>query len=305
LLEIPTMHLACLALAFLAQDPNAPVAASAAAQQQNVTTRESLVELAFEAVSAMPEVPHARNRCRAQEAERYDVLAMDLPGHGFTRNAGRLDASLDAMTEGLKALLQAERFAPAWIIGHSAGAAIALRLAVQLRPLPRGVVALNGALKPFGGPAALIAPVMAKALAVNPLVHHALARGGRDPARVARLIEATGSRPGADYLKFYGRLFGDPRHVSGTLSMMANWNVSGLVAPFMRAGIAMHQIVGLKDRAVPPAHAEDLARRFETITLERLAGLGHLAHEENAPRVAAAIFNSIDEARAESRKSGT
>jgi len=238
-------------------------------------------------------------------AERYDVLAMDLPGHGFTRNAGRLDASLDAMTEGLKALLQAERFAPAWIIGHSAGAAIALRLAVQLRPLPRGVVALNGALKPFGGPAALIAPVMAKALAVNPLVHHALARGGRDPARVARLIEATGSRPGADYLKFYGRLFGDPRHVSGTLSMMANWNVSGLVAPFMRAGIAMHQIVGLKDRAVPPAHAEDLARRFETITLERLAGLGHLAHEENAPRVAAAIFNSIDEARAESRKSGT
>ncbi len=238
-------------------------------------------------------------------AERYDVLAMDLPGHGFTRSSGRLDASLDAMTEGLKALLQAERFVPGWIIGHSAGAAIALRLALQLRPLPRGVIALNGALKPFGGPAALIAPVLAKALAVNPLVHHALARGGRDPARVARLIEATGSRPGADYLKFYGRLFGDPRHVSGTLSMMANWDVSGLVAPFMNAGIAMHQIVGLKDRAVPPAHAEDLARRFETITLERLAGLGHLAHEEDAPRVAAAIFNTLDGTRVQSRKSGT
>ena len=238
-------------------------------------------------------------------AERHDVLAMDLPGHGFTRSTGRSDASLEAMTNGLIALLQAERFVPGWIIGHSAGAAIALRLALQLRPRPRGVIALNGALRPFGGPAALIAPVMAKALAVNPLVHHALAHGGRDPARVARLIEATGSNPGADYLKFYSRLFGDPGHVSGTLSMMANWNVSGLVAPFMRAGIAMHQIVGLRDKAVPPAHAEDLARRFQAITLKRLEGLGHLAHEEDAPRVAAVILEKLDETQAQSRKSGT
>lgn len=76
------MHLACLALAFLAQDPKAPVAAPATAQQEHVTTRESLVELAFEAVSAMPEVPHARNRCRAQESIVQAALAMDLPGHG-------------------------------------------------------------------------------------------------------------------------------------------------------------------------------------------------------------------------------
>jgi magnesium chelatase accessory protein len=238
-------------------------------------------------------------------ADRFDVLAMDLPGHGFTRSAGRLDASLDGMTDGLKALIKAERFVAGWIIGHSAGAAIAVRLAPQLQPLPHGVISLNGALKPFGGPAALIAPVMAKALAINPLVHHALARGGRDPARVARLIEGTGSRPGADYLEFYGRLFRDARHVSGTLSMMANWNVSGLVTPFVRTGIPMHQIVGLEDRAVAPAHAEELAERHPTITLERLPGLGHLAHEEDAPRVAASIFRSLAEPQALSRKSGT
>jgi magnesium chelatase accessory protein len=223
-------------------------------------------------------------------AERFDVLAMD---------------SLDGMTDELKALIKAERFVPGWIIGHSAGAAIAVRLAPQLQPLPHGVISLNGALKPFGGPAALIAPVMAKALAINPLVHHALARGGRDPARVARLIEGTGSRPGADYLEFYGRLFGDARHVSGTLSMMANWNVSGLIAPFVRAGIPMHQIVGLEDRAVPPSHAEELAGRHRTITLERLPGLGHLAHEEDAPRVAAAILAVLKSPEVRVRKSGT
>ena len=238
-------------------------------------------------------------------AERFDVLAMDLPGHGFTRSAGRLNASLEGMTDGLKALMQAERFVPVWIIGHSAGAAIALRLAPKQTPPPRGVISLNGALKPFGGPAAVIAPVMAKALAINPLVHHALARGGRDPARVARLIEGTGSRPGAGYLECYGRLFGDARHVASTLSMMANWNVSGLVTPFVRTGIPMHQIVGLEDRAVQPAHAEELAGRYGTITLERLPGLGHLAHEEDAARVAASIFAVLKAPDVRVRKSGT
>ena len=33
-----------------------------------VPTRDGLLGIAFEAVSAMPEVPHARNRCRAQES---------------------------------------------------------------------------------------------------------------------------------------------------------------------------------------------------------------------------------------------
>lgn len=51
----------------------APAAALSAAP-----TREALVELAFDAVSAMPEVPHARNRCRAQESIAQAAIEMDL-----------------------------------------------------------------------------------------------------------------------------------------------------------------------------------------------------------------------------------
>lgn len=238
-------------------------------------------------------------------AARFDTLAIDLPGHGFTQSLRRLDASLPGMVRALKALLAEETFRPALIVGHSAGAAIAVKLAPELDPLPRRVLSINGALKPFGGPAALIAPVMAKALAINPLAARALARGGRDPARVARLIEGTGSHPGDDYLGFYGRLFGNPRHVAGTLSMMANWDVSGIMAPFERAGLRLHQIVGLNDRAVPPGHAEELARRYAGAATERLQGLGHLAHEEDAARVAASIFKACAEADIPSRRSGT
>ena len=238
-------------------------------------------------------------------AARFDTLAVDLPGHGFTQSFRRLDSALPGMVHALKVLLAAENFRPALIVGHSAGAAIAVRLASELDPRPRGTVSINGALKPFGGPAALIAPVMAKALAINPIVARALARGGRDPSRVARLIEGTGSHPGPDYLEFYGRLFGNPRHVAGTLSMMANWDVSGVMAPFERAGLSLHQIVGLNDRAVPPEHAEALARRYKGASLERLPGLGHLAHEEDAACVAASVFSAFASAELPARKSGT
>lgn len=238
-------------------------------------------------------------------ARQFDVLAMDLPGHAFTQNLHRLDVSLPGMVRALTGLLEAERFKPSAIIGHSAGAAIAVKLAPLLAPPPRQVIALNGALKPFGGPAGLIAPLMAKALAINPFAYHALARGGRDPARVEKLIEGTGSRPGPDYLKFYGRLFGNPAHVAGTLSMMAAWDVSDILPPFGRAGFPLHQITGACDRAVPSQLAAELAQRYRWATTTRLPGLGHLAHEEDAARVAGAIFETLGAAIVPVRRSGT
>jgi magnesium chelatase accessory protein len=238
-------------------------------------------------------------------SKQFDVLAMDLPGHAFTQNLHRLDVSLSGMVRALTGLLGAEHFKPSFIIGHSAGAAIAVKLAPELAPPPRQVIALNGALKPFGGPAGLIAPLMAKALAINPFAYRALARGGRDPARVEKLIEGTGSRPGQDYLRFYGRLFGNPAHVSGTLSMMASWDVVDILPPFGRAGLVLHQITGANDRAVPPQLADDLAQRLRWATVSRLPGLGHLAHEEDPARVAAAIFDRLGAAAIPARRSGT
>ena len=67
------------------------------------------------------------------------------------------------MAEDLARLIRQEAWAPMAYIGHSAGAAIALRLA-ELAP-PRAVIGLNAALGQFEGVAGWLFPVMAKLLA--------------------------------------------------------------------------------------------------------------------------------------------
>ncbi len=87
-------------------------------------------------------------------AERFDVLAPDLPGHGFTA-APRSDGfSLPGMARLVAALLKAEQFAPDLALGHSAGAAILIEMAQRKLIAPRSIIGVNAALMPFSGPRA-------------------------------------------------------------------------------------------------------------------------------------------------------
>ena len=62
------------------------------------------------------------------------------------------------MAEDMAALLAAQDWAPQAIIGHSAGAALALRLAEILPQTPRAIVGLNAALGNFDGLAGVLFP---------------------------------------------------------------------------------------------------------------------------------------------------
>ncbi len=240
----------------------------------------------------------------AQLAGRFDTLAMDLPGHGFTTAVSRQPRSLPDMSRALEALMQAEAFVPRIIVGHSAGAAIGVNLATaapQPRPL---VIGLNAALEPLSGVAGIVGPVMANALRLNPFAAGMLARSVKDERRVARLISGTGSQVPAAYLGNYARLFRSPAHIAGTIAMMASWDLSGLMQRSDRTGVRLHLIAGERDKAVPPDAAADFARRMDGVTAEILAGLGHLAHEEDAGRVSASIFRAVDAARPAGGKGG-
>jgi magnesium chelatase accessory protein len=92
-------------------------------------------------------------------ADHYHLVIVDLPGQGFTRLGARHRCGLDAMAEDLARLIRQEALAPMAYIGHSAGAAIALRLA-ELAP-PRAVIGLNAALGQFEGVAGWLFPIMA------------------------------------------------------------------------------------------------------------------------------------------------
>ena len=74
-------------------------------------------------------------------AQRYRVLALDLPGHGRSEAPPR-GASVGEFVAAVAGLIEHERAAPALLAGHSFGGLVALRLAQQRPELVRGLLLL-------------------------------------------------------------------------------------------------------------------------------------------------------------------
>ena len=102
-------------------------------------------------------------------ATSYRVVAMDLPGQGFTKSGAQQRMGLVTMAQDLSGLCLDQGWEPKAIIGHSAGGAIALEMARHMHPAPP-VIGINAALGNFKGLAGLVFPLMAKALAMTPWV---------------------------------------------------------------------------------------------------------------------------------------
>src|SRR5262249_42884942 len=84
-------------------------------------------------------------------AARFRVVAVGLPGHGFTQSPPREFLSLYGMGLAVHALLRKLVTAPAVVVGHSAGAAVAVRMAIDGHIAPAVIVGLNAALLPLRG----------------------------------------------------------------------------------------------------------------------------------------------------------
>lgn len=219
-------------------------------------------------------------------AQDFDVIAPDLPGHGFTRIQSRRQCSLPAMADGVSALMQSVEADAGVIVGHSAGTAIALDCVLNGRLAPSRVIGMNAALTPFRGIAGVLFPPLAKLLALNPVVPRAFAALAGGDGQVRRLIAGTGSTIDDRGIALYAKLIKRSPHVDGALSMMALWNLDDLVKEIDRLTVPVDLIVGLGDRTVPPQEAIALGRRIEAITAHQIDGLGHLMHEEEPERLA-------------------
>lgn len=227
----------------------------------------------------------------------FEVLAPDLPGQGFSSGTPPR-FTLPGMAQDLAALLAAEDFAPDLVVGHSAGAAIALRLALDGGAAPRRVLCLNGALTPFRGVAGVLFPPLARLLSLNPLTGAIFARTAGAPGAVRGLIAGTGSTIDPEGLRLYERLITTPAHVGATLAMMARWDLGPLLAdlPALEAPVTL--ALGLRDRAVPPDAARALAPRLRRAEVVEFPDLGHLMHEEAPERIGALIATAAAEAAA-------
>ncbi len=236
---------------------------------------------------------HSWRDLAPQLARDFTVVAPDLPGHGFTDTPPAGGLSLTGMAGAVGQLLDALQMRPTLAVGHSAGAAVAVRMRLDGRFGDGGVVSINGALRPFPGAAGHIFPVMAKLLFLNPLAIQAFAWRARRPGAVAQLIESTGSRIDAAGLDLYGRLLGTTGHIAGALGMMANWDLEPLVASLPALPGPLTLIAADRDRAVPPSVARTVHGMVPQSRLTILAGLGHLAHEEDPARAAEIVRQAM------------
>ena len=223
-------------------------------------------------------------------ARQFDTMAMDLPGHGFTSEGRGRTLTLPGMASALGALLKAEDFAPAIVVGHSAGAAILIEMVLARALEPSAIVGLNAALEPIEGNA-FFAP-LAKALFLSPLTAHAVAMQARYTPMTRRLLGRTNSTVDADGVAQYEALVAMPSHVAGALGMMANWDLEPLRTRLAELATPLFLIANRDDPMVPAAVSERVAQFAGAATVMLEPKGGHLSHEAE-PETYAGLIEAI------------
>ncbi|TRD22877.1 alpha/beta fold hydrolase BchO [Palleronia caenipelagi] len=225
-------------------------------------------------------------------AKHYRVIAPDLPGHGFTKLGRHNRSSMEAMAEDCWTLCDELDVAPHAIIGHSAGGAVALRMA-QIRQGPATVIGINAALGDFDGPAGFLFPMMAKALSMTPFVSLAFSQLTTRTGGVARLLDGTGSTIDARGRKLYARTVASAAHVEGALLMMAQWSTRAAREGLPGLKIPVTFLAAENDRTVPAKVSRHAATQAPNGCYISMGRLGHLAHEEDPNLAVRLILDAI------------
>jgi magnesium chelatase accessory protein len=223
-------------------------------------------------------------------AQHFDVIAPDLPGHGFTQSPPSHRLSLPGIAADLSHLLVAIGVKPEVAVGHSAGAAILARMCLDGKITPRLLVSLNGAFMPFGGAANQLLSPLAKLLVLNPVVPRVFAWQASTPNAVERLIANTGSSIDDRGIALYRTLVCSSAHVAAALRMMANWKLEPLLHDLPRLATNLVLVAAANDRSISPTVAKRVREILPQAIIERVPDLGHLAHEEQPQLIADLIL---------------
>jgi magnesium chelatase accessory protein len=224
------------------------------------------------------------------------VLAPDLPGHGYTAGAPYDALTLPRLRESLTALIDALKLPrPTLVVGHSAGAALALRWAVDAPWPPKAVL---------GFAPSLVAPPLRTMQWLAPFVHpfatsrpvtRLLATLAGPTGFVDMLLDSTGSRLPASQRKAYRHLFSHASHVRGAMSFMAAADLPSLLPACRHLPCAAHFVLGDNDRWIPERPLRALLERtFVQADVQRWPG-GHLVHEEAPQRAAKRVLDLLAE----------
>jgi magnesium chelatase accessory protein len=225
-------------------------------------------------------------------AEVATVVAPDLPGHGYTLGATPADLSLPRIAVALDGLLGTLALpAPALAVGHSAGAALALRWALGQPPpmRPRALLGFNPSLvAPPAFYTQWLAPLVNPVATSGPVAALLAAVGARSKM-IDALLDSTGSTLPPAQRALYTRLFGRSEHVQGSMGFMAAADLPALLQEVRELRMPTTFVLGRADRWVPTAPLERaIAAALPDAKLLHWAG-GHLLHEVETARAAALV----------------
>jgi magnesium chelatase accessory protein len=224
-------------------------------------------------------------------AKKHKVISVDLPGHAFTSKPSRRWMTLEGMATSIAELLKACDAQPDYIVGHSAGAAIAIKMALLNLASPKKIFSFNGALLPMESLSGQFFSPIAKLLVLNPFVPRLFAWRANDPAMVTALLKGTGSAIDEKGNALYAMLIKNHQHAAGALAMMASWDLDTLKRDLPKLKTSLLLVVADNDKTILPSTAYRVKLLVPQAQIHPMKNLGHLAHEE-APEQAHAIITS-------------
>jgi pimeloyl-ACP methyl ester carboxylesterase len=199
---------------------------------------------------------------------RFNVVAIDLPGHG--NSAGKGEQDIFSYVSTVETFLDIAALDRPILVGHSLGAAICLGFAVK-KPNTAAAIALLG-----GG---------AK-MPVNPLIFEGL---GNDPsttiATISKMAVAMANRE--KYAAFIASTISrtSPETIHGDFTAC---NRLDLTAEVEAIRIPALIICGKEDKMTPPAMSEWLRDNIQGARMALIPEAGHFAMLENPE-----VFNSV------------
>jgi pimeloyl-ACP methyl ester carboxylesterase len=235
---------------------------------------------------------------RDQLAERFTVIAPDLPGHGRSDKPAT-DYSLGNFAAGLRDLLVALDVERATVVGQSLGGGIAMQFAYQHpERVERLVLVSSGGL---GRDVSLILRLLAipGGELVMPVLFNGWARGAGN--RISRTVARVGIRAPAlaENWRAYASLTHPDNRAAFVRTLRAvvdpgGQSVSALDRLYLARGMPCLIVWGGRDPIIPVEHADDAQKAMPGSRLEIFPEAGHYPHCEEPSRFASLLIDFVD-----------
>jgi pimeloyl-ACP methyl ester carboxylesterase len=196
----------------------------------------------------------------AQLKKKYNIVAVDLPGHGRSEGSG--ESHVKDYGVWINKLLDALKLNESIIVGHSLGAAIALQLAIDHPEKIAGIVCLGGGMKmpvnPFFLDFLKTSPAQMPAEITELICKYSLAKENRPQFSAVLQKSISGSKVDILY---------------GDLSACDEMDLTGEAEKIKVPALI---ICGAEDKMTPPDLSRALAANIRGSNLEIIANAGHM-----------------------------